>query len=301
MPIFWLMISTMGAGRSLMSVPEHSLSMDSAASCPCATAQMMFLGPNAASPPKNTLGWVEAMVLASTLGMSHLSNSTPISRSIQGKAFSCPTATSTSSHGTCWSGSPVGTSLRRPFASYSALTFSNTMPVRRPLSWVNSFGTRKLRIGMSSCIASSFSQGDAFISSKPERTITFTSSPPRRRDVRQQSIAVLPAPRPRPGAHEPRVPALGEQRLQAVHPLALAQRHAEPGNVADLLVDDRLREPEPRDLTADHAAGVGVGIDDGDFVAHGREIARDGQRGRPATYEHDALAVAALGRRRQAG
>ena len=47
---------------------------------------------------------------------------------------------------------------------------------------------------MSSCIASSFSQGDAFISSKPERTITLTSSPPRRREVRQQSMAVLPPP-----------------------------------------------------------------------------------------------------------
>ena len=47
---------------------------------------------------------------------------------------------------------------------------------------------------MPSCIASSFSQGDAFISSKPERTITLTSSPPRRREVRQQSIAVLPPP-----------------------------------------------------------------------------------------------------------
>ena len=47
---------------------------------------------------------------------------------------------------------------------------------------------------MPSCIASSFSQGLAFISSKPERTITFTSSPPSRRDVRQQSIAVLPPP-----------------------------------------------------------------------------------------------------------
>ena len=47
---------------------------------------------------------------------------------------------------------------------------------------------------MPSCIASSFSQGLAFISSKPERTITFTSSPPRRREVRQQSIAVLPPP-----------------------------------------------------------------------------------------------------------
>ncbi|MNC89793.1 hypothetical protein D3C83_57820 [compost metagenome] len=48
---------------------------------------------------------------------------------------------------------------------------------------------------MPSCIASSFSQGEAFISSKPERTITFTSSPPRRRAERQQSIAVLPPPR----------------------------------------------------------------------------------------------------------
>ena len=47
---------------------------------------------------------------------------------------------------------------------------------------------------MSSWMASSFSQGDAFISSKPERTITLTSSPPRRRAVRQQSIAVLPPP-----------------------------------------------------------------------------------------------------------
>ena len=47
---------------------------------------------------------------------------------------------------------------------------------------------------MSSCMASSFSQGDAFISSKPDRTMTFTSSPPRRREDRQQSIAVLPPP-----------------------------------------------------------------------------------------------------------
>ena len=47
---------------------------------------------------------------------------------------------------------------------------------------------------MPSCMASSFSHGEAFISSKPERTTTFTSSPPRRREVRQQSIAVLPPP-----------------------------------------------------------------------------------------------------------
>ena len=49
-------------------------------------------------------------------------------------------------------------------------------------------------MGMPSCIASSFSHGDAFISSKPERTTTCTSSPPSRRALRQQSIAVLPPP-----------------------------------------------------------------------------------------------------------
>ena len=36
--------------------------------------------------------------------------------------------------------------------------------------------------------------GRAFISSKPERTTTSTFSPPSRREVRQQSIAVLPPP-----------------------------------------------------------------------------------------------------------
>ena len=118
----------------------------------------------------------------------------PASFSIQGKAFSWPIATSTSSHSWCSSGSPDGTSERRPLASYSAFTFSNSTPVILPFLCVTSFGTSMLRMGMSSPIASSFSQGDAFISSKPERTITLTSSPPRRRAVRQQSIAVLPPP-----------------------------------------------------------------------------------------------------------
>ena len=125
-----------------MSSPRQNLSIEIAASWPCATAQMMFFGPNAASPPKNTLGCVEAMVLASTLGMFHLSNSMPQSRSIQGKAFSWPTATSTSSQAKCWSGSPVGTRSRRPLASRTALTFWKVTPVSLPFSWVNSFGTR---------------------------------------------------------------------------------------------------------------------------------------------------------------
>ena len=81
-----------------------------------------------------------------------------------------------------------------PWRRTRPCTFSNSTPVILPLLCVTSFGTSMFRMGMSSPIASSFSQGEAFISSKPERTITFTSSPPRRRAVRQQSIAVLPPP-----------------------------------------------------------------------------------------------------------
>jgi hypothetical protein len=65
----------------------------------------------------------------------------PQSRSIQGKAFSWPTAISTSSQGKKTSGSPVGTSLRWPCASYSARTTSKFMPVSRPPSCTKDFGT----------------------------------------------------------------------------------------------------------------------------------------------------------------
>src|SRR6476620_10777263 len=86
MPIFWLTTASCGSERILTSSPRHMRSIEIAASWPCATAQMMFFGPKAASPPKNTWGWLDAMVLGSTLGMSHLSNSMPQSRSIHGNA-----------------------------------------------------------------------------------------------------------------------------------------------------------------------------------------------------------------------
>jgi len=78
--------------------------------------------------------------------------------------------------------------------SFIAVIFSKTTPVRRPASCVNALGAWKFRIATPSRIASSFSQGEAFISANPERTTTFTSAPPRRRAVRQQSIAVFPPP-----------------------------------------------------------------------------------------------------------
>ena len=98
MPIFCDITLTPGAGRWRMSSPASSFSTEIAASWPCATAQMMFFGPKAASPPKNTFGTADCIVTLSTTGMPHLSNWMPESRSIHGKEFSCPTATSTSSH-----------------------------------------------------------------------------------------------------------------------------------------------------------------------------------------------------------
>ena len=73
-------------------------------------------------------------------------------------------------------------------------THSKTMPVSLPLSCRNSLGGRLLMIGMPSDIASSFSHSDAFMTSKAERTTTVTRSAPRRFEVRQQSMAVLPPP-----------------------------------------------------------------------------------------------------------
>src|SRR6187402_1978937 len=123
---------------------------------------------------------------------------------------------------------------------------------------------------MPSCIASSFSHGLAFISSKPERTITFTSSPPRRRAERQQSIAVLPppstitrrpifsmwpndtdasqsmpmwmlaAPSRRAAADEHCVPAFADQRTQRFDATVRDELRAEAEDVADFLVDHFL-------------------------------------------------------------
>ena len=142
MPIFCDTRVTSGAGRSFVSSPCSSLSMLTAAAWPCATAQMMFFGPNAASPPNSTRGRVDWCVTLSTIGMPHSSKAMPRSRSIHGNAFSCPTAISTSSQSRRSSGSPVATSWRRPRASRTARTFSKAMPTSFPFSCRNAFGTR---------------------------------------------------------------------------------------------------------------------------------------------------------------
>ncbi len=60
-------------GRSVRAMPWQWLWMEMAAWWPCSTAQMMFSGPHAASPPKKTPGREHWKVFLSTLGMPHLS------------------------------------------------------------------------------------------------------------------------------------------------------------------------------------------------------------------------------------
>src|SRR5213079_3210845 len=110
---------------------------------------------------------------------------------------------------------------------------------------------------MPSCIASSFSHTEAFISSKPERTTTVTSSPPRRREERQQSIAVLPPPS-----------TMTRRPILSIW----------PNETDDLLVGHRFGQAEARDLCSHHAAALGVAVEHDAVIAERGEVARDGQR-----------------------
>ena len=87
----------------------------------------------------------------------------------------------------------------------------------------------------------------------------------------------------RAATDEDRVVVIVQQRLQAVDPLAEPHLHAEVGDVADFLVDDVFGEAEFRDLAADHAARARVRIEQHQFVAERRQVARDGQRGGAGT------------------
>ena len=61
-------------------------------------------------------------------------------------------------------------------------------------------------------------------------------------------------------ADEDRVITLADQRLEAVDPLAQTHVQALTGDVAHLFVDHFLRQTKPRNLAADHAASLGIGV-----------------------------------------
>ncbi len=163
-----------------------------AAWCPCSTAQMMFSGPQAASPPQKTPGRVVWKVVRSTTGISHSLNSMPMSRSIQGKAVSWPMATMTSSQGIVTVSRVRG--RVRPSSPLTHSTRSNSIPTRRPSSTTKLRGAWFSTISTCSPSASSSSQGEALKSFRPRRAMTFTLSAPSRSALRQQSMAVFPTP-----------------------------------------------------------------------------------------------------------
>ena len=68
------------------------------------------------------------------------------------------------------------------------------MPFSLPFSTTNAFGERLMTISTCSSSASSSSQAEALKNWRGLRAITFTFFAPRRSEVRQQSMAVLPTP-----------------------------------------------------------------------------------------------------------
>ena len=92
-------------------------------------------------------------------------------------------------------------------------------------------------------------------------------------------------------ADEDRVKIFGQQLLQAVDAHAAVEGDADVEDVTDFFVDHIFRQPEARNLRADHAAGIGILIEDNDFVAERRKIARHRQRGGSRTDASHALAV----------
>ncbi len=77
----------------------------------------------------------------------------------------------------------------------------------------------------------------------------------------------------------------------AVDTLAADELDAEMEDIVGFFVDHGFGQAEFRDLRAHHAARFGILIEHGAVIAERRQIARDGQRGRPTADERDALAI----------
>ena len=108
-----------------------------------------------------------------------------------GNALSCPMARMTSSHGRMTVSMTVLSACRSSRSTRGART-----PCRRAFRSrsrsASAHGSRRCWIASSS--ASSSSHGDALKYGRERRATTFVSTPPSRREVRQQSMAVLPTP-----------------------------------------------------------------------------------------------------------
>src|SRR5262245_33006994 len=92
-------------------------------------------------------------------------------------------------------------------------------------------------------------------------------------------------------ADEDRIPALCQQRLEAIDALAAVKFDAEMEDIVAFLVDDGFGQTEARDLRADHAAGLRILVEHDTVIAERRQVARNRERGGAAAHERDALAI----------
>ncbi len=301
---------------------------------------MMFFGPKAASPPKNTPGRVDWKVLGSTLGTLHLSNSMPRSRSIHGNAFSWPIASITSSQGS--SSSPSTRSavilpscefvlhlLEQHAGELAALDHE---ALRRAID--DDLDVLALRIlelpvgGLEEsarlarhdldAAGAQAERGPAAIHRRvadaddqhPLADLVDVLEGHRLEpvDADVDAVGVAPARQieflalGRARAHEHRVEPLPfEQFAHAAHRRAEAQLDAHVENHADFLVEHRLRQAEGGNIAAHQAAGGVEALEDHDFVAERRQVVGDRERGGSGADAGDALAVALEGRARRCG
>src|SRR5271166_379166 len=114
-----------------------------------------------------------------------------------------------------------------------------------------------------------------------------------------RDLEVAPARRATP--NEDRIPILRQQGFQVVDTLAPAKLDSEIEDVVAFLIDDGFRQSESRDLRADHAARLGILVEDDAIIAERRKVTRDCQRCRPAADQRNTLAVADGSRAGQAG
>ena len=282
------------------------------------------------------------MVLGSTLGMSHLSNSMPISRSIQGNAFSWPTATKHVVAGKMLvrlaarhqAAPALGVVLRlhllEQHAGQAAVLVGEFLGHEEIVDRdVLVHGVLLLPGGRLHLLEAGTHHDLDVLAAEPARGAAAVHGgvaaaqhddaaadlgDMAEGDRRQPVDADMDvgggflaagklelAPARRAGADEDRVPAPGHEGLEAVDALAAHELDAEIEDVVALFVDDGFRQPEARDLRADHAAGLGVLVEHGAVIADGGEIAGDGERSGTAPDQRDALAVLVDGGARQPG
>ncbi len=110
-----------------------------------------------------------------------------------------------------------------------------------------------------------------------------------RRFLAAGNVEIAPAWRAAADKHG--IPTLGEQFLQARGEFSETGLDPHVEDQIDLLVGNRFRQPETRNLRPHHAAALHVAVEHHAVIAERHQIARDGQGCRPGADKRDPLAV----------